>query len=126
MHIMLIDDDETSLQSLVFALEPLGHACETFADPRAAVQAYRDKPCDITITDLRMPGFDGMQVLREIRSISPGAFVIMCTGYGDYETAVTAIKLGAYAFFEKPVKITDLLEVFEMITEEIMEGGTGV
>lgn len=118
MNIMLIDDDETCLSSLAFVIAPLGHDCETFINPIAAVQAYQEKPYDVVITDLKMPGMNGMQVLQAIRAHNPEAKVIICTGYGDAEKAVTARKHGVYAYFEKPLKITGLFAALELIAGE--------
>lgn len=119
MNIMLIDDDLDCMLGMVSAIEPAGHICDTFTLPEKAVEAYSLKLYDVVITDMKMPGMNGLQVLQAIKSKNPNAKVIINTGYGDVDTAISAINHGAYAFFGKPVDIGELLETLEKINMEM-------
>lgn len=118
MKFMLIDDDRACLEGLVSALEPTGHDFYIFTVPEDAVAAYQKQPCDVVITDMKMPGMNGIEVLKAIRAIDPEAKVIVITGHGDVDTAIAAVNNGAYAFFGKPVDIGELLETLEKLAEE--------
>ena len=119
MKIMLIDDDVSCTEGLSSALEPAGHTCRQFSDPVLAVEAYAKENFDVVITDMKMPGLNGIEVLKKIKALNKGARVIIVTGYGDVETAIAAVNNGAYAFFGKPVDICELIETLERIEDEI-------
>lgn len=118
MKFMLIDDDRDCLDGLVSALEPTGHELNVFTVPEEAVQAYLVNAYDVVITDMKMPGMTGIEVLKTIRQLDQDAKVIILTGYGDAETAIAAVNNGAYAFFGKPVVIEELLDTIEKISDE--------
>ncbi|GAB6181424.1 hypothetical protein JCM14036_27430 [Desulfotomaculum defluvii] len=118
MKFMLIDDDRDCLDGLVSALEPTGHELNVFTVPEEAVKAYLGNSYDVVITDMKMPGMTGIEVLKAIRKLDQNAKVILITGYGDVETAIAAVNNGAYAFFGKPVVIEELLETIEKISDE--------
>lgn len=119
MNIMLIDDDPDCMAGLASVIEPAGHSCEMFIAPEEAIKTYPTKPYDVVITDMKMPGMTGLEVLKAIKFINPEAKVIINTGYGDVETAMSAVNMGAYAFFGKPVDISELLETLDKINREI-------
>ena len=118
MKIMLIDDEFECTVGLAGAIEPAGYSCEIFTEPEKAVAAYPLKHYDVVISDMRMPGMNGIQVLIAIRKMNPDARVIIITGYGDVETAMAAINNGAHAFFGKPVDVADLMETLDKIKNE--------
>jgi len=122
MKIMLIDDDLASLLLLAAFIRRLGHSCETFSLPAKAVQAYveanKETPYDLVITDLKMPVMDGMQVLQEILSCHPGAKVVINTGFNDLEAAYLARQKGATAYLHKPLNPAAIIEVIEGIEGE--------
>ena len=118
MKIMMIDDERDCMESLNAALEPAGYQAVMFTSPADAVTQYVQGHFDVVITDMRMPRMTGLQVLRVIRKIDPEARVIIMTGYGDAETAISAVNNGAYAFFAKPVDIAELVEVLERVGKE--------
>lgn len=119
MNILLLDDDIDCLISLAAVLKDAGRRCDEFTVPEKAVEAYRQKQHDVVITDMKMPGMNGIQVLKKIRLLNPAARVIIVTGFGDVETAFAALNNGAYAFFGKPVDINDLMDTLEKIEGEI-------
>ena len=103
------------------AIEPAGYHCELFTVPEQAVAAYNPQKYDVIITDMKMPGLTGIQVLKIIKAHNPEAKVIIITGYGDVDTAIAAVNNGAYAFFGKPVNIAELIETLEKINEKTQE-----
>lgn len=119
MNILLVDDDADCLERLVSVLEPVGHRCEMFTVPERALEAYQQKQYDLIITDMKMPGLSGTDVLKKARSINPEARVIIVTGYGDVETTVTLLNNGACAFFDKPVEMEGLMLTLEKIEHEL-------
>ena len=108
MHILLIDDDDDVRTSIGDYLDARGHHVVRAKDGARGVQILRDSPFDVVITDIKMPGLDGFEVLRNVRQQAPETEVIMMTGYGDIDAAVTAMREGAFDFFTKPVKMRDL------------------
>jgi len=118
LNILLIDDDNDCLRSMASVLNLARHACDMFGSPEQALKAYRRKTYDVVITDMIMPGMNGLQVLRQIRSINPDARVIIVTGHVEAEIIVAALNSRAYAFLGKPLKIDDLMEILEQIEQE--------
>jgi DNA-binding NtrC family response regulator len=108
MSILVIDDDPKVLESVGAFLQAQGHRVHLSRNGSEGLEALRREGVDIVITDIRMPGVDGFEVLREVRRASPGAEVIMITGYRDLENAFRAVREGAFDFFTKPFKVQDL------------------
>jgi DNA-binding NtrC family response regulator len=102
-RILVADDEEGIRTFLAEALERSGHEVVQVADGAAAVRTAREEPFDVVLTDLRMPGTDGMTVVRSVRTEQPDVEVIVLTAFGDVATAVEAMKLGAYDYLQKPV-----------------------
>jgi len=101
---ILIVDDETNIRTaLAKLLAKPGHTTKTAASAREALELLRSERFQIVISDLRMPGEDGLHLLREIKRLDPMIDVIMMTAYGTIETAVEAMRQGAYDYIEKPV-----------------------
>src|SRR6204780_2155167 len=102
-RILVADDEEGVRTFLAETLERAGHEVTQVADGAAAVRAAHEEPFDVVLTDLRMPGTDGMTVVRTVRTQQPDVEVIVLTAFGDVATAVEAMKLGAYDYLQKPV-----------------------
>ncbi len=112
MKIAIIDDERDMRQSISQWLSLSGFETETFAEAGEALNALSPDYPGIVITDIRMPGMDGMQFLRRLMSIDSGLPVIMITGHGDVAMAVEAMQTGAFDFLEKPFdpdKMTELV-----------------
>ena len=118
MNILLIDDDRDCLEGLASAIEPAGYGCEIYTIPEKAVAAYDDAMHQVVITDMKMPGLTGIQVLKLIKAKNTKAKVIIMTGYGDVDTAIAAVNNGAHSFFSKPVNIAEIIDVLEKIEHE--------
>jgi DNA-binding NtrC family response regulator len=108
-RILLVEDHAPSREIMKKALEKVGHSVADFVSGRDAVAYLRQgHEVDVIVTDLMMPGMDGMEVLREIKGIDPGLGVLLITGHGTVETAVEAMKAGADDFMSKPVNTVEL------------------
>ena len=100
---VLIADDEVNLRKVLCALlERDGHQATAVADGSAALEVVKAGGVDLVITDMRMPGMSGLDLLRAIKATEPGLPVIVITAHGTVDTAVTALKDGAYDYITKP------------------------
>jgi DNA-binding NtrC family response regulator len=102
MSVLLADDEKTIRITLRDALEEAGHTVVAVADGIEARRAIEERNFDVVLTDLKMPGMPGMEVLRLVKGRSPDTEVIVMTGYGTVESAVDAMKAGAYEYLLKP------------------------
>lgn len=102
IRIAVIDDEPLALRNLQRKISKSGFHVETFLEARKAFDRMEIIPFDIVLTDIRMPGMDGMEVLDKIKANFPKTEVIMITGYASIENAVEAVKKGAFYYIEKP------------------------
>jgi len=102
--LLLVDDEPANLDSLerIFARE--GYKTQRAETGAAALALLRDKPADVVLTDLMMPGMSGQELLRAVKAVAPDAEVVLMTAYGTVEAAVAVMKDGAYDFLNKPLK----------------------
>ena len=106
---VLVVDDEAVVTSLVRdALEEEGHNIETAPDGPVALELVRQKDFDLVISDIRMPGMDGIELISRIRDLQPGVSVIFMTGYADLNSAKNAIKHGAIDYIMKPFELSEI------------------
>ena len=101
-HILVIDDNETMREGIVHTVRRLGHSVDAAATGREGLALFERKRADFVISDLKMEGLDGLAVLQAIRQRDPEALLMIVTGFGTIETAVEAMKLGAFDFITKP------------------------
>jgi len=101
-RILIVDDDPGICLTLSIALDDLGYALETAHSGEAALSAIEQRSFAIVLLDIRMPGIDGMEVLRRIKLNAPQIRVVMMTAHGGIESAVAAMRLGAVDFIQKP------------------------
>ena len=101
-HILIVDDDASLRRVIQVQLEHEGYAVSTAASGPEALQILGNTVQDLVITDLRMPGMSGIELLRQIRADHPGVAVIIITAYGSREIAVEATKSGTYDYIMKP------------------------
>ena len=107
-RILVVDDHDSLRRGLVRALMAAGHDVEEAGNGTAAIERLQDSQFDVVLTDLRMGGADGMDVLRTTRSLQPSAAVILMTAFGSIHTAVEAMKIGAFDFVQKPFEIEEM------------------
>ena len=111
--VFVVDDDEAMRDSLDFLLSSAGCAVRTFEAAERLIEALADDNCGCVVSDVRMPGVDGLELLRRIKAARPGLPVVIITGHGDVPLAVEAMKLGAADFVEKPFDDERLLGVVQ-------------
>jgi DNA-binding NtrC family response regulator len=117
-HSVLVVDDDNLVNELVFeTLDRAGYDCRTAHSAEEALAELNDREADIILSDLKMPGMDGIELLKYVKKSSPDTVVIMITAFGTIETAVRAIKLGADDFLIKPV----VPETIEHVTARASE-----
>jgi FixJ family two-component response regulator len=104
-HILIVDDNETFLYAAreLIMRQRRGFLVETTADAEQALLAIRRQNYDVVVSDIRLPGLQGLELLEECRRIRPDTPVVLITGYGDRELEEEAARRGAYAFLHKPV-----------------------
>lgn len=110
-QVLLIDDELIALTNLTTVLEREGYAVIACKTGEEGVTAMQSTAFDLVLTDLRMPGIDGMDVLRHIRETMPEVPVIMITGHATLDSAVDAMKAGAYHYIAKPFRLAEVREV---------------
>ncbi|HMM60677.1 MAG TPA: response regulator, partial [Candidatus Rifleibacterium sp.] len=106
-RIVLIDDELKLLQALKKALELEGCEVADFSDPQRGYDHICSHEADLVISDIRMQGMSGIELLGKVRKIKPELPCILMTAYSSVETAVTAIKLGARGYLLKPFELAD-------------------
>ena len=108
-RILLADDENVSRETLAEVLRGEGYDVETAPDGLAAIAALGGEAFDVVITDLQMPGADGLEVLRRAREMAPQTLVLLITAYASVETAVEALRRGAHDYLLKPLILEDVL-----------------
>jgi len=103
--VLIVDDEESILETLTGILEDEGHEVITASSGEKALMLFNESPPDLVLMDVWMPGMDGIETLKSIKEKNREACVIMISGHSNIDTAVHAIKLGAYDFMEKPLSL---------------------
>ena len=111
--ILLVDDEPAILTSVGWALEKHNFDVTTAADGVQAIEALRTKSFDLVITDLKMPEMSGLEVLRQAKAMRPEIGVFILTGYGDIDSAIQSLQLGADDYLLKPCDLDELLRKAE-------------
>ena len=117
MTVLVVDDVKDDLESIVQALELDGYRVIGTRKGATALDIIQDEEVSVVITDLKMPGIDGMELLEAAREKRPETAVIMITGYGDISSAVNAMKAGAYDYLTKPINMDELEQLIEKARE---------
>jgi two-component system NtrC family response regulator len=108
-RILFIDDDRAGREVALFNLRKAGYEVTAASDGREGLDAFSPGKFDLVVTDVKMPGLSGIEVLRQVRSQAPDVPVLVITAFGNVETAVEAMKEGAYDFIGKPFHRDQLL-----------------
>src|SRR5688572_13170507 len=112
-RILVVDDEANARTALAELLKEEGYTVETAADGFKALGKLEDFTPDLVLTDLKMPGMDGLALLRKLRAQSEEAVVLVMTAFGAVETAVSAMKEGAADYLTKPLNMTELTLVLD-------------
>jgi len=108
-RILVVDDEEPIRKTMRMTLEYEGFEVSEAASGAEALQSVESDPPDLVFLDIKMPGIDGLDALKQLKEISPATQVIIISGHGNVETAVQATKLGAFDFIEKPLETERVL-----------------
>lgn len=117
LRVFVVDDEDSVRVSLADDLREAGYRVHEFADAASTFAAVRTVGVDVVITDIQMPGMNGMELLQRVKQLEPEVVVVMMTAYGSIESAVQAIKLGAYDYVTKPFETDEILLMLERIQE---------
>ena len=122
LRILVLDDEPIVCKRLKPAFQKMGYEVETYTDSASALARIQESAFDIVITDLKMEGADGMQVLSDVKASSPDTRVIVITGFATLETAKESYRKGAFDFVAKPFKLGDILDCVKRIEGELRGG----
>src|SRR4051794_12996143 len=116
---VLVVEDDAAMRELMFeSLTEEGYKVDLAAGGRAGIERVRSGGVDLVVTDVKMPDLDGLDALQEIRAVEPTPHVIVVTAFGSIESAMKAVKLGAYDYITKPFDIEKLTLVMDKALEE--------
>ena len=108
LRIMVVEDDQIFRKNLCKALTLRGYDVYPVENGEVAVRLILEKDFDAALIDMKMPGMDGLQVVRTLKEIQPSVRGIILTGYGSIEDAVETIKLGGYHYLTKPCEMKEI------------------
>lgn len=111
--ILLVDDEEVFSRNMAKLLNARGYRVTAVNSGDAAIRALEEDPVDVIVLDLKMPGMDGLATLREIQKLGLFTQTLMLTGHGSIDSALEAMKLGAYDYLTKPCEIDELVAKIE-------------
>jgi len=119
IKILVIDDDIKMLELLEKVLLRKGYTVETASKPKEALEKFEANGFDIVVTDINMPEINGLEILRQIKSVSPNTIVIMITAFATVSSAVESMKLGAYDYIIKPFNMEEFVLIIQRAAEQI-------
>ena len=117
-ELLIVDDEETFRVILGRELEARGHSVATAGTGEAALERIRCESFEVVLLDIKLPGMDGLAVLEALRELAPLTQVVVLTGHGALDTAIRAMKLGAYDFLTKPFQFDELEAVLQKAREK--------
>ena len=107
-HILVVDDESAIRYSITKTLQRVGYQVDSAASGEEAIQKMQQQPFDVILTDIRMPGISGVDLLAKVKEQAPDAIVILLTGYASLDTAVESLRLGAHDYLIKPSSSQDI------------------
>jgi DNA-binding NtrC family response regulator len=119
LNLLIIDDERSMRESCREVAQSLGFHTLVADSPEHAYQSLDTHPVDVVLLDLRLPGTNGLEILREIKRSRPETLVIVMTGFATVQSAVQAMKLGAYDYITKPFNFDELRLVLERVTTHL-------
>ncbi|MGH8067092.1 MAG: sigma-54-dependent transcriptional regulator [Candidatus Entotheonellia bacterium] len=117
-EILVVDDDARMRELVVKVLAREGYSVRSLPRGQEVLQALEEGPADLIISDIRMPEMDGLTLLQEVKRVAPETSVLLMTAFGSINTAVQAIKAGAYDYLTKPFKMDEAIIVVRRAMEE--------
>lgn len=119
VRIAVIDDDRITADRLQESLDTLGYAADVFYDGESFLQAFIISPYDLVITDLKLGKMDGLEILRQVKFKHEASEVVVITGYGSIDTAIDAIRSGAFHYLTKPIRLDEFQNLVKRIIDKI-------
>ena len=117
-NIFFVDDEPTVRKAVAMTLERLGYNVTCFANAADCLEKLQNQNCDLLITDVKMPGMDGIELVQKTKHLVPWLPILVVTGYGDIPMAIRAVKAGALEFIEKPLKSETLADIINTILKQ--------
>src|SRR5574337_558873 len=117
-NILVVEDQKNMRESLVIAFKRAGYDVDSVESGEKAVELQSDRFYDLVIVDLKMETMDGLEVLSHIKSVNPSTEVIVMTAFGTIDSAIHAMRKGAYDYVTKPFQLPDILSVVERALEK--------
>ena len=118
MPVWIVDDDRSIRWVFEKALEREGIACSAFASAQDALDALHDQAPEVLVSDIRMPGPSGLELLQTVKAQHPSVPVIVMTAYSDLESAVAAFQGGAYEYLAKPFDVDQAVDLIRRALDE--------
>ena len=118
LRVLFVDDEAPIREVMQNELPRMGHEVTIYSDGESALKALDQHVFDVALIDLRMPGLSGWDVVDHIKKVSPDTEIIICTGHGNLESAVQAIRKGAYDFLTKPTKLVTIANVLRRVQDK--------
>ncbi|OIO01449.1 MAG: Fis family transcriptional regulator [Desulfovibrionaceae bacterium CG1_02_65_16] len=121
-RVAVVDDEAAARKRLGEAFSRDGYQVETFGDAEAFLARQGQAPFDAVLLDLRLPGMDGLAALKRVKAMGGDTEVVLVTGFGGLEPAIEAIKLGAYHFVAKPVRLAEIRNLIKAACDKVALG----
>lgn len=118
MKILVVDDEEGARELFNTILTDEGYEVTLANNGQDALSRMKSSTYDLVVTDIKMPGMDGLQLLQELRKTGCQADVIMVTAYGEVESYLKAMSLGAAEYINKPIRIKELKRIVQKVLTE--------
>jgi two-component system, NtrC family, response regulator AtoC len=119
VRIAVIDDEKISGRHLYEHLSGLGYPVDLFFDGESFLKSYTRSPHDLVVTDLKLPGVDGLEILRRVKARQPEAEVVVITGYASIDSAIEATRAGAFHYLTKPIRLGEFENLISRAIEKI-------
>jgi DNA-binding NtrC family response regulator len=120
VKVLVIDDDVKMLELLRKVLSKRGYVVDISSKPKEAIEKFVRDGFDIIVTDINMPEMSGLEVLKQVKTISPDTIVIMITAFATVSSAVESMKLGAYDYIIKPFNVEEFVLIIDRASEQIL------
>jgi two-component system response regulator (stage 0 sporulation protein F) len=120
-RVLVVDDEQNSREGLSKILTKEGYQVHTAEDGAKALREAEAHNFDLIITDLRMPDMDGIEVLKRVREKNKGIGVVIVTAYGEVNSYLTAMNLGAFEYLNKPIHLEELRRVIKKALSESLQ-----
>jgi len=120
VRVAVVEDEAISGRRLMERLIDLGYPVDLFTDGESFLDSFFATPYDLVVTDIKLPGVNGLEILRQIKAREEDTEVVVVTGYGSIDTAIEAIRAGAFHYLTKPIRLDEFENLVSRIIEKIL------